>query len=489
MIRLALLTLFTIVCSTYAFRDWFKALCGLILLMAVIEHPDMPKGMLGIQGLNPWNIIMLCVLLGWVTQRRREGLRWDLPGGMKLLLGIYVVLIFVGVYRLLQDFSGNIDYSLLREADPPTPASLVSDFIINTVKWIIPALLLFDGCRDNRRLRWALTSIAGVYFLLALQVIKWMPLSGITGGSALSERSLKILMNEVGYHRVNIAVMLAGGAWAIFALRPLAKTPRVALLVTISSVLTLFGLALTGGRAGYATWAVVGVLMAAVRWRKYLVIGPIAVAVLISAVPAVRERMMQGFTAETRDSNVALSRTVQIQGGGADAYTVTAGRNIAWPLVIDKIGKAPWFGYGREAMRSQGISSYLWRELGEDFGHPHNAYLQWVLDNGIVGAVPMFFLLLLMLKRSVSLFADSRSPVFIAVGGMSLALLFSQMVGGLGSQTFYPVEGSVGMWCALGLLWRVHLERQRAFERRPVNSGQGMVVSEPSGAHPLWARG
>ena len=487
MIRLVLLTLFTIVCSAYAFRDWFKALCGLILMMAVIEHPDMPKSMLGIQGLNPWNIIMLCVLLGWLVQRRREGLSWDMPGGLKFLLWIYVLLILVGVWRLLQDYSGLTAYALLKEADPPTVGGLVSELIVNTLKWIIPALLLFDGCRDNGRLRWALTAIAGVYFLLALQVIKWMPLAAITSGADLGERSLKILMNEVGYHRVNIAVMLAGGAWAIFALRPLAKNRRVATLVTVASALTLFGLALTGGRAGYATWAVVGLLMALIRWRKYLLIAPIAVALVIAFVPAVQQRLMQGFTAETRDSNVALSHTVQIQSsGGADAYTITAGRNIAWPLVLDRIGQAPWFGYGREAMRSQGISGYLWGELGEDFGHPHNAYLQWLLDNGIVGAVPVFFFLLLMLKRSISLFADSRSPVFIAVGGMALGLLFAQLVGALGSQTFYPVEGSVGMWCALGLMWRVHLERQRVYQPKPVFTEQGMVaVARP--AHPLWA--
>ncbi|MCC7462073.1 MAG: O-antigen ligase family protein [Gammaproteobacteria bacterium] len=487
MIRLTLLTLFTIVCSGYAFRDWFKALCGLILMMAVIEHPDMPKGMLGIQGLNPWNIIMLCVLLGWAMQRRREGLRGDLPRGLKLFLWIYVLIILIGVYRLLQDYSGVADYLLLRGADPPTVGSMISEFIVNTVKWLIPGLLLFDGCRDQNRLRWALTSIAGVYFLLALQVIKWMPLGAITGGEGLSERSLKILLNEVGIHRVNMAVMLAGGVWAIFALRPMARNARVALLVTIASALTLFGLALTGGRAGYATWAVVGALMAAVRWRRYLVIGPILVAIVIAVVPAVRERMLEGFTAQTRDSNAAVTRTVQIQGGGADAYTVTAGRNIAWPRVLAKIGEAPWFGYGREAMRSQGISSSLWRDLGEDFGHPHNAYLQWILDNGIIGAVPMFVFLLVMLRRSIELFADSRSPVFISVGGLCLALLFAQMVGGIGSQTFYPREGTVGLWCSLGLMWRVYLERQRAYQESVVTTEQGLMVAPPTRAHRLWS--
>ena len=42
---------------------------------------------------------------------------------------------------------------------------------------------------------------------------------------------------------------------------------------------------------------------------------------------------------------------------------------------------------------------------------------------------------------------------------MALALVLSLLVAGLGSQTFYPREGSVGMWCAIGLLLRVDRER------------------------------
>jgi hypothetical protein len=38
-----------------------------------------------------------------------------------------------------------------------------------------------------------------------------------------------------------------------------------------------------------------------------------------------------------------------------------------------------------------------------------------------------------------------------------LALLFAAM----GSQTFYPREGAVGMWCAIGLMLRVYVQRAR----------------------------
>ena len=73
-IRVTALLLVVAFLAVYAFRDWFKSLCGLILIMAVIEHPDMPKSIMGIQGLNPWNLLLSMVTLAWFISRRREGL-------------------------------------------------------------------------------------------------------------------------------------------------------------------------------------------------------------------------------------------------------------------------------------------------------------------------------------------------------------------------------------------------------------------------------
>ncbi len=54
-IRVAILTFVVAGLAIYAWRDWFKSLCGLILLMAVMEHPDMPKSILedGVLGFLP----------------------------------------------------------------------------------------------------------------------------------------------------------------------------------------------------------------------------------------------------------------------------------------------------------------------------------------------------------------------------------------------------------------------------------------------------
>jgi len=37
----------------------------------------------------------------------------------------------------------------------------------------------------------------------------------------------------------------------------------------------------------------------------------------------------------------------------------------------------------------------------------------------------------------------------------------SFFIASVGSQTFYPREGAVGMWVGIGLLLRMHIERKK----------------------------
>src|SRR5205823_5726754 len=125
------------------------------------------------------------------------------------------------------------------------------------------------------------------------------------------------------------------------------------------------------------------------------------------------------------------------------------------------IEQRPFVGWGRQAMARTGTVSFAFTELKEDFGHPHNAYLEMLLDNGILGFIPMMLLFCAFLFHAFRLFLDARSPLFVAAGGAAAALLLALMVAGLSSQSFYPVEGTVEMWCAIGLMLRVSVERKR----------------------------
>jgi O-antigen ligase len=212
-----------------------------------------------------------------------------------------------------------------------------------------------------------------------------------------------------------------------------------------------YGQALTGGRAGYATWGIVGLLMCMLRWRKYLLLAPVIPFVLAVAVPGAAGRMLQGFN--------------EVEDGGEVAhnqYEITSGRNLIWPYVIDKIGDSPFVGHGRQAMHRTGLRDRLQAELEESFGHPHNAYLQMLLDNGVIGFALVMPFYVIVMWQATSLFREKRDPWCAAVGGMSFALVGGLLVAGMGSESFYPREDALTMWAAIGLMFRVHLQRERA---------------------------
>jgi O-antigen ligase len=418
----------------------------------------MPKSMLGLQGLNPWNVLFFGVVLSWIVNRGQERLYWDMPGYVGWLLLAYLLAVAVATVRSLADPSW---------VSEPF-ASRFGEQVINTIKWPIVGLMLFDGCRSRSRFTMGLAAILILYFLIGLQVIRWMPWSALTAGRELEVLSRKLLSKEVGFHPVNLSMMFGGAFWAMWVVSH-AKIDflRPTVLVVMSGFM-LFAQALTAGRMGYVTWAALGLFFSVVRWRKYLVAAPLLIPVIVfvamAVAPGAVERMLKGFSKETADDSRLIGRRggkAVISNEGPDMYTVTSGRTAIWPYVIAKIGEAPVFGHGRQAMMRTGLYAFLAEKYLEEFPHPHNAYLELLLDTGVVGFLLIIPFYIVVLKMSISLFRDARSPTFMVSGGVATALVLALLVASMGSQTFYAREGSVGMWCAIGLMLRVFVERER----------------------------
>lgn len=435
MIRLIFLSTALLVVGLYAWKDWYKSLCALIVLMAFLEHPDMPRSMFGIHGLNPWNLLLLVIILAWLAQRGREKLAGHLPGTFVFLLLAFVAVVTTAFVRLMIDRQ-----ALLTDA---STASLISEYLVNTLKWLIPGLLLFDGCRGRSRFLWGLSSILSLYLLLTLQVIRWMPLGALANQEMLARESMKILRPETGYYRVDLSVMLAGASWALLAAQSVVVSRPRRTLVLISALLVVFAQALTAGRGGYVAWAVAGLTLTLLKWPRYLLLAPV-LAIALSLVPGVSGRIFEGFS-----------------GTDTSVDTLTAGRNLIWPPVIDKITEQPILGYGRAAMERTGLSLAIPSEE-EGVGNPHSAYLEMLLDNGLLGFAVTLALFAYILAHSLSLTRDRRSRVFAAMGGVTSALVIAQLAGAITAQSFYPREGTFGMWCAVGLMLRVSVERARA---------------------------
>ena len=441
-IRVIVCLLAVIGFSIYAWRNWFVSLCAAVVLMAFLQHPDMPKSIGGIQGLNLWNVLYINVFLAWFRERSLDIRQPALGKALKMALLLYCGVIFIGCARAL------IEPTRYYEGGP---ASLLIDYLVNPLKFLSLCLLAFYASRTRTRTAVLLGCILLLYFLLAVQVTKGMGLHFDLSGEELDSHGAKVVSRSVGYHRVEMSMMLAGASWAFIAYARLVSRwiVRWGLFAAAGAIVLAQGL--TAGRSGYVSWGVVGLILCVIKWRRMLPVLPVAAVAMILLVPGIGERMFAGFG---QNAGPIVTRS--------DSSKMTSGRTVIWPHVIKKIRKSPLIGYGRIAMVRTGLFGWLKDELGEEFQHPHNAYFEVLLDNGILGLACVVPIYLLAARRSISLFLDRGDRLFEVAGGVALALILALLAGGIGGQTFYPREGVVGMWAAIGVAMRVWVEREQA---------------------------
>jgi O-antigen ligase len=108
-----------------------------------------------------------------------------------------------------------------------------------------------------------------------------------------------------------------------------------------------------------------------------------------------------------------------------------------------------------------GVAQEVNRATGEAFGHPHSAYIEFAMDNGVIGLGLVLAFLGMVLFRSVAMFRDRLDPLATSVGGLTIGLVLSFLIAGIGAQTFYPINSTVAMWCSVGLALRLWEERKK----------------------------
>jgi O-antigen ligase len=462
-IRVTVLLLGVLFLSVYAWRDWYKSLCGLVLLTVFLEVPDMPRNVLGIQGLNPWNFLMLATLIPWLVRRHAQGLRWDMSGKVALLFGAYLAVVFVAYFRAL------VDISSFPATSKMTITRLTSDEITNPLKFMLPGIMIYDGCRTRSRFHLGIACILLVGLGYALLIMRALPLSGLFNDSDFMKHRHRI-NRDTGLDPNDLAMLLVGNFWAIMASVRLWKRWPVRIAAVGLAAVVFLGMALCHSRAAYVSFVGVGLLFGVFRWRPLLGILPAGLVVVCLLMPAIPARMGMGFGI----SDVA--------GEGAEDWNqITSGRmtNI-WPPVFEQIPGSPLFGWGRRAMLRTAIYGKLMATDGVCPSHPHNAYLEVMLDSGLAGLVIVGALYAYLFVMAIRMGRFNDEPLTHAVSGMVLAIMGSLLITGLSAQSLFPTVSMMTMWCACGMLMRItHLWTQRLAALQAEASGHSDLPSKP----------
>ena len=167
----------------------------------------------------------------------------------------------------------------------------------------------------------------------------------------------------------------------------------------------------------------------------------VAIAILVASLfalllpGAVMGRLMLGF------------------GGGGDMNTVSAGRidEIWGPLAMTDIWKSPIWGNGLDATM---WSHAVWTDQMLLVTHPHNAYLQAILDMGLVGLGLLLAYYWHVYRRFRDLGGNAYlSPTLRGFFQGAVAALLCFLVTGMAGSSLRPLPEFTFLWLAIGMMY------------------------------------
>jgi O-antigen ligase len=474
-----------------AIKRWYLALAGLVVLTVLAQHPEMPRQLFGIQGLNPWNATLLVIVVSWLFHRRSEEGGPGAPAGPRPLggagsspapglwpsagpwAGPSPLLLFICAADILLiavcglagardagsvkgSYSSNMDFT-----------GILVDGVINPLKYVLVGILFYAGAIDRQRVWLALFSAVGSGLCYAGLLLKSMKLRVFTidylDARRLGDKLIGVFANDLGQ---NLAFTIFAALIITYLLKR--RWQRLAWLSLTAAAVPCF--VAMKSRAGYLAFCTTGLALGLLRWRRLLFLVPLGILLVVFLDPSVSQRALTGLGGRS------------YSGQEVDWDELSAGRvtNI-WPPTLAQIRKSPWIGHGRyEILRGKCYEQILELE-GKVPTHPHSAYLEVLLDAGVVGLLISLGFMAVIVCASLSLMRAGE-PFLVTAGTVSLAAATVMLTACLSGYSFFPSETTVpyvAVWGAALRIWDQRRSARRVGIAGPPNSVWGWPPPRP----------
>jgi O-antigen ligase len=404
----------------------------LVLLMPISQSKFFPHQIGGITGLNPVNLLLVATFGAYVLHALLDRtIGRFIPRPLLLLYVVPFILAGALGTRHVGDIA--LYFVITEYVNFADTFGYVRDMVVKPILLVFFGLLVATAVARMRRPDYLLGPIIVSVWIMGLMVVIYFVASGTSLGQ-LARSNAREFLSPLGLHANELGRMYVV-AYALL-LFTWSKTRDQALkLVLLASIgVVLLALVLTFSRGGFVGFILVSALFLISRRQiGSLLVGlTVAVAALYFLPDAIYQRVTAGF------------------GSGANA--VSAGRieNIWIPLIPDLL-RSPIYG--------NGIGAMMWSNAvrsGQSLmvTHPHNAYLQTLLDMGIIGLalVCAYFFHVWRGFRALSTRADlSLSMRGFYEGAAAAILSFMFMAFADGSLT--PAPEQAFLWLAIGMMY------------------------------------
>ena len=408
---------------------------GVVLLLLIVPFSRseyFPHTLLGIKGLNPLNVMLAGTLFAWFAQRGGgRGFSGFLPAPLLwLVIAPFAVATMVGLSHVHE-----IPTSLFEGADSKR-AYLLGE--VKPLLIVLAALLVGAAVATSRKPERFLVPVVLAMWPIALLEIGFFIASGANLAAAGQDRAffgpLGVHANELGrFHMVAYALLLF--CWWE------AKDPALKRFIFITLGLVAVALLLAFSRAAFLGFLLISALF--VFWkfnRKTLSLAMLAAALAIVFLPAYfYERATTGF--------------------GEGLNSVTAGRlEGLWLPLLPELANSPLWGNGHSSLKwsepmrlgTMGVAS-----------HTHNAYLQALLDMGVLGLAALLAYYWHVWRRFRALGSSPQlTPELRGYFQGAAAALAAFLVTGMSGSSLTPEAEFAYLWASIGMMYGLLARKQ-----------------------------
>jgi O-antigen ligase len=416
------------------FYDYRFGLALLIFILPFENAKLLPK----LGPLNALNVLILGVVIAFLLQAagRRFTARPLAVLVPRTLLLYYVVPLVIAVVVGSMHFKEISSIYLVKtHPDGYTLGNYwVSDFFKKGLLVAVACVLASTVYAARNGRRWiVMLTLASMVFVLAQ-----VALVLATGVGADQLQRSRAFFIYLGRQNNEAGTMLVTAFAPVLFMREMVTAGRWRLALTVGALALIVGILLTGSRGAFvAMLAVVAMyLLHFRRLRTAFFVITVAVVGVALAPDAVQDRLLRGL--ENRRIESLDSRSDEL----------SAGRFFIWQSLAPEIARSPV--YGRGLMSTQW--SRFVRSGAFSASHPHNLYLEILMDIGIYGAICMFVVYRWAWKSFRRLAKDERfDPLVRGYFLGASAGLLGMLVYGIPGGHWYPAPEQVFFWLALGL--------------------------------------
>lgn len=406
--------------------------CALIIMLPVSQTWLMPRNILGVTGLNPFNVIM--AIAGFIVfisilekKTKTRVLRKDFLLLYFLPLILFACVGMANFHKLPVELYDMVNYS--------TPFGYFRDEFIKPMFMIFSVLIVGWVVEKDFQYRMFVKCFLFSVFLLNLLFLAAFVDSGFNI-SVFSDNDGRGSINEkIGPH-ANDAGLLLSTMFCILLFMWGQSIRKSKIYIGGLAVLTFLSVILTFSRG-----SLLGCLVAIVFYNLVNKNYRLIFVAVISVLPAFLWVFLN-LDLGRFNSNVEYGSAEEISSGRID---------LIWIPVLEDVFSNPLIG--------SGLRSYNWSDsviYGDAIpvGHPHNAYLQILQDFGVLlaSAVIIFYIRIYKLLTRVALLINNEyGGFFLGVKYSFVVILFQGLFGGTFEISYMHSAVWVGIGLAIGV--------------------------------------